>query len=68
MIAFIAGLLIGAGIACVAIARLLLKIATKAAATKPVAPALPIEQRPIFISPEGERNGNEESNWRRCAS
>jgi hypothetical protein len=52
MLEFFAGFLLGAGIACVAIARVLFKIAAKAAATKPVAPLLPIEQRPIFLSPE----------------
>jgi hypothetical protein len=51
VLAFLAGCMLGAGIACIAIARVLFKIAAKAAAAKPVAPVLPIGHRPIFLSP-----------------
>jgi hypothetical protein len=52
MLAFLAGFLLGSGLTCVAMAMALFKLAKSASAAKPVAPVLPIEQRPIFISPE----------------
>jgi hypothetical protein len=51
MLAFLAGFLLGSGLTCVAIARVLFKLAKSASAAKPNASVLPIEQRPIFLSP-----------------
>jgi hypothetical protein len=52
LIAFLAGFMLGAGLACTAIAWALRKLAKSASARKPFASALPIEQRPIFLSPQ----------------
>jgi hypothetical protein len=52
MLVFLAGFMLGVGVACVAIASALFKLATSASAAKPFAPVLPIEQRPVFVLPE----------------